>query len=319
MVRRGTWWSWAVFLIVVVHLTWVHGLRGGALPSSSSPQGAEGGVPASPSASLSPQPAVPAGSHFLRINPQGCVEATWDRDGTVLVQIPAGSATLGSNVRPDEQPIHQIPLAAYWMARTPVTNRQYAFFADKMGHRTEGDWESWSRIAGPDAPVTDVGYKDALAYARWAGLRLPTEAEWEHAASGPRALRYPWGDDCRKMLVRRHSAALINEGRKVGPEPVGRHPDEASPYGCLDMAGCIWQWCASRYEPYPYRPDDGREIETDYCDFRVLRGATWLTEAAGDLRCARRGFFVPCNRLVGRGFRCALTAPLPAAASTATP
>lgn len=215
---------------------------------------------------------------------------------------------MGSNRKLDEKPVHSVSLTEFWIAVTPVTNAQYRRFMTETRRSKGGEWKKSGHIGGDLAPVYDVDAGDAEAYARWAGLRLPTEAEWERAAAGTSGLAYPWGNDCQQNLVRRRAAAIDDEARHKGPGPVGAHPEEASPFGCLDMVGFVRQWCSSRYEPYPYRTDDGRDVDSNEGNFRVMRGGAWYDREPDDLRCAKRDFWVHCNHIEGRGFRCALTA-----------
>jgi formylglycine-generating enzyme required for sulfatase activity len=189
-------------------------------------------------------------------------------DDVPMVEIPAGAFTMGSadaDADADEQPVARVLVETFWIDRVEVTNRRYLRCAEagRCTPPSGGDPTSHSRA---ELPVTILSWRQADAYCRWAGKRLPTEAEWEKAARGPDGRRYPWGD--------RFATERANAGRTFGPGPVGRHPTGASPYGVLDMAGSVWEWTASLYRPYPYDARDGREDPVAR-GARVNRGGSW--------------------------------------------
>jgi iron(II)-dependent oxidoreductase len=153
--------------------------------------------------------------------------------------------------------------------------------------------------------VSSVSWFEADAYARWAGKRLPTEAEWEYAAAHDpavgRSCVYPWGDDEPTPDLACFDIA------EWQPAPVGDRPDGASALGLLDMAGGVWEWTASPFLPYPNFeawPYDGYSRE--HMDGRhfVCRGGSWATSAP-NLRCAFRNWYVPTYRQGFLGLRCA--------------
>jgi formylglycine-generating enzyme required for sulfatase activity len=204
-----------------------------------------------------------------------------------------------------EQPQHQLTLPAFEIGRYPVTNAEYAAFVEATGHAAPRHWRGG---AFPDEmadhPVVYVSWHDAQAYVAWlrerteVPYRLPTEAEWEKAARGPEARLWPWGDTWAADRCTMGEAAH-------GTTPVGQHsPAGDSPCGAADMAGNVWEWCNSRYEPYPYRPDDGRE-NLDVEEVRVLRGGCWRNDNPATVRCACRDWIIPYGRNDGRGFRVA--------------
>ena len=186
--------------------------------------------------------ALPLGSPTslgLGTQPSGPAKDRWrnPKDGKEMVRVPAGKFLYGEYRR-------EIELPEFWIDKAPVTNAEYARFVAETGHEPPRHWEGKTppkQIA--DHPVTYVSWDDAVAYAKWAGGRLPTEEEWEKAARGTDGREYPWGD--RPPDERR-----CNFGMKVGDTtPVGQYsPQGDSPYGCVDMAGNVWEWTASKHE-----------------------------------------------------------------------
>jgi formylglycine-generating enzyme required for sulfatase activity len=210
------------------------------------------------------------------------------------VELPGGEYAVGRDadsyagpVRADELPQHVVHLPAFELSRTPVTVGQYRAFAPPP-------------VPGPDDdPVTYVTWFDAQAFCAWAGGRLPTEPEWEKAARGADARRFPWGNE------EDETRALVGVGLKEGsPEPVGSRPLGAGPYGMLDLAGNVWEWVSSAYAPYPYDPADGRE-DPETGDERVLRGGAYASPGLDYARCAMRSRSRPERRQGHIGFRVA--------------
>ncbi|MDP6359904.1 MAG: SUMF1/EgtB/PvdO family nonheme iron enzyme, partial [Planctomycetota bacterium] len=189
-----------------------------------------------------------------------------------MILIPYGEFIMGSDDGDqDERPVRKVILDAYYIDRTEVTNAQYKKFIEATGHRAPKaslavhlpfEWQDRSFPSGrANHPVVLVSWEDALAYALWAGKRLPTEAEWEKAARGNEARKYPWGDRWSRRRCNSSESALFTT------TPVGNFPEGVSPFGGLDMAGNVWEWTRSLWgedlaEPafkYPYDPKDGRE------------------------------------------------------------
>ena len=179
--------------------------------------------------------------------------------------VPAGPFAMGSDVAAayppdeDETPRRVVSLAPFRIARTPVTNRQYARFVEDTGR-------AWPAPGHDDVPVTYVTWKDAAAFCTWAGARLPTEQEWEHAARGLDDRLWPWGDDPPDR------SRAVFAGGIGSPRPVGSVPDGASPYGVRDLAGNVCEWTDGFY---------GAGSE------RSVRGGSFV-DPAGDIRCSAR-------------------------------
>ena len=245
-----------------------------------------------------------------------------------MVDVPAGEVLLGNDARrpggpapSDEAPRHEVFVRATSLSATPVTNRQYGEFVRATGHSAPPHWSGGELPAALDRhPVTYVDWLDATAFCRWAGVRLPTEAEWEKAARGTDGRRFPWGDgepaspDSATRCP--YGAVLANYGggaKNGSTSPVGTYPDAASPYGLEDMAGNVWEWVSSVYAPYPYDARDGREDPRSR-PVRVLRGGSYASPTSRNLRCAARSRSAPGRRSPHIGFRVArdpATAGLP--------
>jgi formylglycine-generating enzyme required for sulfatase activity len=166
--------------------------------------------------------------------------------GIELIRIPAGEFLYG-----DDNETCTLP--EFWISRTPVTNMQYKRFLDtNPTHEVPENWDSEQRTFPADKadhPVMLMNWDDVRDFCKWAGLRLPTEEEWEKAARGTDGRAYPWGNTLP-------TGALCNFDQQIGDTtPVGRYsPQGNSPYGCVDMAGNVWEWTASWYDKeYKYR------------------------------------------------------------------
>ncbi|HEX71798.1 MAG TPA: hypothetical protein ENN65_00565, partial [Candidatus Hydrogenedentes bacterium] len=203
-----------------------------------------------------------------------------------MVLIPAGPFLMGEDGRcPDESPKRAVLLDAFYIDRHEVTNEQFKKVFP--GHTfTKGKEQ---------LPVSGVSWTQATQYAQAVGKRLPTEAEWEKAARGEDGREYPWGADFDKSLC---NTTELDLG---GPTVVGRFLGGASPYGCLDMAGNVYEWVADWYEAYP-----GNTLVTkDYGQvYRVLRGGSYMS-GRFHARCARRHFDRMDAQRADYGFRCA--------------
>ena len=226
------------------------------------------------------------------------------KDSAELVLIPAGEFIMGGTQFDEEKPVRKVNLDAYYIYKTEVTVAQFRQFcaATRRDMPEEPDW-GWR----DDHPMVNVSWNDAAAYARWAGAALPTEAQWEKAARGGDGREYPWGNvwDASKAQC---SAKEI--GDAGGPVPVGSFPAGASPYGVLDMAGNVWEWCADWYGVDYYKRAPANNPPGPLTgELRVLRGGSWYFSYPNGFRSANRGGDLPAGGYYFGGFRCVLRSP----------
>jgi formylglycine-generating enzyme required for sulfatase activity len=236
------------------------------------------------------------------------------------VAVPAGSFLMGStdeqikqaiqdgldkDIATREVPQHRLELPEYFIGKYPVTNIEYQAFVKDTGHVPPRHWDGTNpQEEKGDHPVVNVSWYDAVKYCDWLSkktgkaYRLPSEAEWEKAARGENGLIYPWGDQ--------FDPAKSNTSKAISGNttPVGEYsPQGDSPYGCSDMAGNVWEWTCSVYQPYPYAPKDGREdLDAPPDAPRVRRGGSFGINR-GDARCALRYWFPPGSWINYIGFR----------------
>jgi formylglycine-generating enzyme required for sulfatase activity len=227
-----------------------------------------------------------------------------EKDGGVLIWIPGGEFVMGGSEFSSERPPHRVRLSLYWIGRTEVTNAMYRRFIDETGHPPT-TLASEERFGAPEQPVVGVDWADAAAYCAWAGGRLPTEAEWEFAARGTDGRRYPWGTDEPEP----GRAVFDRDFLKGVAAAVGTTPGDVSPFGVLDMAGNVTEWCADWAAPYPA---DGPEPLLDpkgppTGTLRVRRGGSYMSTGLG-LRVTERYLTPPVPLLNRRyiGFRLAV-------------
>jgi len=253
-------------------------------------------------------------------------------DGMMQVYVPAGKFLMGASpddsmAGKDEKPQHTVYLDDYFIDLTEVTNEMFAFFIEKTGYVTTAERDGWSwdydgtnwqktrgadwrHPKGPNSdfqgrlkfPVVRVSWDDALEYCKWAGRRLPTEAEWEKAARGTNGALYPWGSASP-------TSHLLNFNQNVGDAvSVGLYPDGASPYGALDMAGNVWEWIADWYDEsyYSHSSDDNPGGPSTGLG-RGMRGGSWIWGARQN-RGSWREWGYQDNSYWSTGFRCAIGA-----------
>ena len=175
-----------------------------------------------------------------------------------MVLIPAGEFEMGSNYRDNQKPVHKVYVDAFYMDIHEVTVGEYNQFVKETGHRPLPPWVS--KYSPTDKhPAVCVSWHDAMAYAKWAAKRLPTEAEWERAARGGlKGKMYPWGDaapdgtQCNFADTnsdKSYADHNVDDGHELNA-PVGSYLP--NPYGLHDMAGNVWEWCLDAYEPNFY-------------------------------------------------------------------
>jgi len=226
---------------------------------------------------------------------------TNSKDAAEIIWIPAGTFQMG-DVEQKDNPQRIVTLDGYWIYKTPVTVTQYRQFCSET-NREMPDAPDWGWIE--KHPIVNVNWIDATAYCDWAGMHLPTDAQWEKAARGTDGRMYPWGDEW-------DDSKCANSAGSYNPKstsPVGSYREGASPYGVLDMSGNVCEWCEDWYasdyfateNPIgPTGPDAGKG--------RVLRGGSWAEYKTSHFICALRNDSPPATKDKRVGFRCCASA-----------
>jgi formylglycine-generating enzyme required for sulfatase activity len=236
----------------------------------------------------------------------------WTQDGAVMVRVAGGSFAMGSAGGDDaEHPVHTVRVGTFWIDETEVTNERYKLYLDATGRDAPYVAESWASDYNWDPkartypkgnghlPVVLVSWEDAAGYARWAGKRLPTEAEWEYAARGPDGGAYPWGSSWRSTAC---NSADDDHLTRLGS--VGAFAEGASWCGAKDMAGNVWEWVADWFSPDYYAGSPSADPEGPGAGrYKVIRGGSW---GSGSFLCrsTARAFRSATARSDACGFRC---------------
>jgi|GEM_PF-6103950 len=224
-----------------------------------------------------------------------------EKDGSVLVYVPGGEYVLGAKYLPEARPVHRVILSPFWIGKYPVTNGNYRrYLSDHPEAETPPHWDNKS-FNGASQPVA-VSWNGAQAYCHWAGLQLPTEAQWEAAARGTDQRRYPWGD---KKPTPEHA----NFGWRVAtPSPIGAFPRGIGPFGTLDQTGNVWEWCQDLWAVDAYQGRNGRLDPIAFWGephVHCLRGGSY-TSSVKELAAAYRYSYPAAVNLGDFGFRCLL-------------
>jgi formylglycine-generating enzyme required for sulfatase activity len=245
-----------------------------------------------------------------------------------MALVPAGPFLRGSadsDALPEERPQRELHLSAFEIDVVPVTFGDFAAFLEAGGYRTEALWSAdgwaacqregwtrprfhgepeWAHVNGADQPACGVSFYEAEAYARWARKRLPTEAEWEKAARGTDGRIYPWGDAWEE------GRCSFRGGPRRAAPPVGQYPLGVSPYGVLDMAGGVWEWCSDWYGPGYYElAPEADPPGPESSELKIARGGAWNAMPLQN-RTANRNAWRPVARFSNLGFRCVRAAAL---------
>ena len=232
-----------------------------------------------------------------------------------MILIPAGPFKMGSSDKDilwaakrfhsesldwyrDETPLHEVTLPGFKIDKFLVTVRDYEIYRQVTGKAAPREHDN-ARFNQPRQPIVALPWKEARDYCLWAKKRLPTEREWEKAARGTDARYYPWGNEADALNTNIRGKGDIYRYSN----PVGAMPENASPYGVMDLAGNVWEWTEDWYQPHP-----GNQYDNDLYGekFKVIKGGSWnsnLDLARGSVR----GKAFPDDIKNYIGFRCVAT------------
>ena len=247
------------------------------------------------------------------------VDTSRGRDGAPMVFIAAGPFTMGSNDGlPNERPEHTVMLDAYYIDKYEVTLNLYRKFLEVEKHESPPTWDDEAATTVGDRPAIGMRWTSADAYCRWAGKRLPTEAEWEKAARGIDGRRYPWGGMQPFIDMANYNRGLwvseaitlvaVTSGLEGMSVRHGLKEGGKSPFGVFHMAGNAAEWVADWYERDYYQKSPGKNPSGPVTgEKRVLRGGSWA-DVPSALRVTARFSAEPDFEDRTMGFRCAMDA-----------
>ena len=248
------------------------------------------------------------------------VEASRGVDGAPMVLIPAGPFTMGSHDGfPNERPEHTVTLDAYYIDRYEVTLSLYRKFLEEGKHESPSTWDDEAAMTVGDRPAIGIKWESAATYCRWAGKRLPTEAEWEKAARGTDGRRYPWGEMQPFVDIANYNRGMwvseaitlvaVTSGLEGMSVRHGLKEGGKSPFGISHMAGNAAEWVADWYERDYYQKGSVKNPRGPATgEKRVLRGGSWA-DLPSALRVTARFSAEPDFEDRTVGFRCAMDVP----------
>ena len=247
---------------------------------------------------------VAAGGFYFFLGAQNNQERL-AQDGAPAVLIPAGSFVMGDD---ENSPRREIFVSAFYIDKYEVTLARYGAFLEATGKvKSPEAWETADLENGAALPVAGVDWHDADSYCRWAGKRLPTEAEWERAARGGDERKYPWGSDPASPEHARFGQPYPNPVYKDGVVRVGTYSKGVSPFGIYDLSGNVWEWVNDWYAD-SFRRDDVRNPKGPADGtHKVIRGGGWYDQA-DRITATKRMYADPAQRGDEVGFRCASNA-----------
>jgi sulfatase modifying factor 1 len=227
------------------------------------------------------------------------------KDSGQMVLIHGGTFLAGGKGVNGGGALFEVELPSFYLSMHPVTNEQYKRFVKATGYRAP-DNQIWQHPDMAQNPVTDVTWADAEAYCVWAGLRLPTELEWEKGARGVDGRQYPWGNEWDEHKCRNDKNKGNEKTSSVWDYAAGN-----SPWGLYQMSGNIWEWCADWYDADAYDLyQQGRLTPPTTAQERVLRGGSWGVAYPASFMTSWRDFGPPHSRNAFIGFRSAADAAL---------